>query len=86
MILTNGSSCACVRFVKRIKIRSVSGSIQSEVPVNPRCPKLSFVSASEAVDSGVSVELVRVSRYHEGRGHWGDEVIPAIHGTGPAAH
>lgn len=39
-----------------------------------------------AVDSGVSVELVRVSRYHEGRGHWGDQVIPAIHGTGPAAH
>jgi hypothetical protein len=32
----------------------------------------------EAVESGISVELVRVSRYHEGRGNWGDQMIPLI--------
>ena len=31
-----------------------------------------------AVDAGVSVELVRVSRYHDERGNWGDQVIPMI--------
>lgn len=30
-----------------------------------------------AVDAGVSVELVRVSRYHDGRGNWG-EAVPTI--------
>ena len=31
-----------------------------------------------AVDSGVSVELIRVSRYHDGRGNWGDQMVPTI--------
>ncbi|MBV8769285.1 MAG: hypothetical protein JO094_10360 [Hyphomicrobiales bacterium] len=31
-----------------------------------------------AVDQGVSVELVRVSRYHNGKGSWGDQAIPTI--------
>jgi hypothetical protein len=31
-----------------------------------------------AVDAGVSVELVRVSRYHDQRGNWGDQVVPMI--------
>jgi hypothetical protein len=31
-----------------------------------------------AVDAGVSVELVRVSRYHDGRGNWGDQAVPTI--------
>jgi hypothetical protein len=31
-----------------------------------------------AVDAGVSVELVRVSRYHDERGSWGDQVVPMI--------
>ena len=31
-----------------------------------------------AVDAGVSVELIRVSRYHDGRGNWGDQMVPTI--------
>jgi hypothetical protein len=31
-----------------------------------------------AVDQGVSVELVRVSRYHDGKGNWGDQAIPTV--------
>jgi hypothetical protein len=31
-----------------------------------------------AVDQGVSVELVRVSRHHDGKGNWGDQAIPTI--------
>ena len=36
-----------------------------------------------AVDSGMSVELVRVSRYHEGHGNWGDQMIPVVREKGP---
>jgi len=31
-----------------------------------------------AVEAGVSVEIVRTSRYHDGRGNWGDQMIPTI--------
>ena len=31
-----------------------------------------------AVNEGVSVELVRVSRHHGGNGSWGDQVVPTI--------
>ncbi|MGZ9096851.1 MAG: hypothetical protein ACXW30_00970 [Micavibrio sp.] len=31
-----------------------------------------------AVNTGVSVELVRISRCHDERGNWGDQVISAI--------
>jgi len=31
-----------------------------------------------AVGAGISVELVRVSRYHDGKGNWGDQIIPTI--------
>ncbi len=31
-----------------------------------------------AVDTGLSVELIRVSRYHDGRGNWGDQMIPTV--------
>lgn len=31
-----------------------------------------------AVSSGVSVELVRVSRFHNGAGSWGDQMIPLV--------
>lgn len=31
-----------------------------------------------AVDAGISVELIRVSRYHDGRGNWGDQMVPTI--------
>ena len=39
----------------------------------------------QAVDSGISVELVRVSRYHEGHGNWGDQMIPVIRDKGQTA-
>lgn len=31
-----------------------------------------------AVAAGVSVELVRVSRHHDGTGAWGDQMIPLV--------
>jgi hypothetical protein len=31
-----------------------------------------------AVDAGISVELVRTSRFHDGTGNWGDQMIPMI--------
>jgi hypothetical protein len=33
---------------------------------------------SEAVNAGVSVQLVRTCRHHDGQGHWGDQVAPSI--------
>lgn len=31
-----------------------------------------------AVNEGVSVELVRVSRHHGGNGSWGDQLVPTV--------
>ena len=31
-----------------------------------------------AVSAGASVELVRVSRFHDGNGNWGDQMIPLV--------
>jgi hypothetical protein len=31
-----------------------------------------------AVEAGLSIELVRVSRYHDTAGNWGDQMAPAI--------
>ena len=45
---------------------------------------VSVVPASDpAIEfrSDVSVELVRVSRHHDGVGHWGDQVVPMIRGS-----
>lgn len=38
-----------------------------------------------AVDAGISVELVRVSRHHDGNGCWGDQVVPTVRVTETAA-
>ncbi len=35
-------------------------------------------AVQRAVAAGVSVELVRVSRHHDGGGHWGDQIVPMI--------
>lgn len=35
-------------------------------------------AVQRAVAAGVSVELVRVSRHHDGSGNWGDQVVPMI--------
>lgn len=35
-------------------------------------------SVMKAVESGVSVELVRSARHHGGAGNWGDLMIPVI--------
>ena len=32
----------------------------------------------QAVDAGVSVELVRSARHHRGNGNWGDLLIPVV--------
>lgn len=34
-----------------------------------------------AVNEGVSVELVRVSRHHSGAGAWGDQIVPTVRET-----
>jgi hypothetical protein len=33
---------------------------------------------SSAVDAGITIEMVRASRYHDGRGNWGDLMRPTI--------
>lgn len=38
-----------------------------------------------AVAAGVSVELVRVSRHHDGSGNWGDQMIPLVREPAPGA-
>ncbi len=35
-------------------------------------------SVMKAVESGVSVELVRSARHHGGDGNWGDLMVPVI--------
>jgi len=35
-------------------------------------------AVSRAVDSGVSVELIRTARYHSASGDWGDQLTPMI--------
>lgn len=42
-------------------------------------------AVQRAVATGVSVELVRVSRYHDGSGNWGDQVVPMIRADAAAA-
>ncbi|NVJ68740.1 MAG: hypothetical protein HWE08_00215 [Alphaproteobacteria bacterium] len=32
-----------------------------------------------AVGKGVTIELMRASRYHNEEGHWGDMLVPIIH-------
>jgi len=43
-------------------------------------------AVQRAVSSGLSVELVRVSRFHDNKGNWGDQVVPTIRegNTSPA--
>ncbi|MFI0395056.1 hypothetical protein [Paracoccus jiaweipingae] len=41
-------------------------------------------AVQRAVSAGVSVEIVRVSRHHDGSGNWGDQVVPTIRQTGGA--
>lgn len=31
-----------------------------------------------AVEAGLSVELVRTSRFHDGQGSWGDQMVPMV--------
>ena len=31
-----------------------------------------------ATEAGYSVELVRVSRHHDGAGNWGDQIVPTV--------
>jgi hypothetical protein len=35
-------------------------------------------SVARAVEAGVTVELIRSSRHHNGDGNWGDLLIPVI--------
>lgn len=42
-------------------------------------------SVMKAVDSGVSVELVRSARHHGGEGNWGDLLVPVIVTNRPAS-
>jgi hypothetical protein len=42
-------------------------------------------AVQRAVANGLSVELVRVARHHDGRGNWGDKIVPAIREAGVGA-
>lgn len=33
----------------------------------------------KGVEAGLSIELMRASRYHDEHGGWGDQLIPIIH-------
>ncbi len=33
---------------------------------------------TNAVDAGVTIEIMRASRHHNGRGQWGDQMIPIV--------
>lgn len=35
-------------------------------------------AVQRAVAAGVTVELVRVARHHDGAGHWDDQVVPTV--------
>ena len=35
-------------------------------------------AVSVAVQAGATVELHRVSRIHDGAGHWGDQLVPVV--------
>jgi hypothetical protein len=35
-----------------------------------------------AIDAGYSVELVRSSRFHDGAGNWGDQIVPTVREKG----
>ncbi|SCY41271.1 hypothetical protein [Paracoccus tibetensis] len=35
-------------------------------------------AVQRAVAEGISVELIRVSRHHNGAGAWGDQIVPTI--------
>ncbi|HRN88587.1 hypothetical protein [Hyphomicrobium sp.] len=37
-----------------------------------------------AVDAGVTIELMRGSRFHNGRGQWGDQMIPIVRVAEPS--
>lgn len=32
----------------------------------------------QAVEAGATIELVRCSRHHDGKGHWGDQMQPVV--------
>ncbi|SFH09389.1 hypothetical protein SAMN05192565_1348 [Methylobacterium gossipiicola] len=38
------------------------------------------LAVTRAVDSGLSVELIRGSRHHDGSGNWGDQMVPLVRG------
>lgn len=33
---------------------------------------------ASAVNAGVTIEMMRGSRFHNGRGQWGDQMIPVV--------
>lgn len=39
---------------------------------------------TNAVEAGVTIELMRASRHHNGRGQWGDQMIPIVKVAEPA--
>jgi hypothetical protein len=65
--VTDRKSASAFRKDRDEAIRHISDAVQG---VNE--------AILRAVEAGVSIELVRTSRCHDGRGNWGDQMIPAI--------
>lgn len=38
----------------------------------------------KALEAGYTVELIRVSRAHDGAGNWGDQIVPTVRVRGEA--
>lgn len=39
-------------------------------------------AVQRATEAGYSVELVRISRHHDGAGNWGDQIVPTVREKG----
>ena len=56
------------------KIRDVDAAIRKVADTLHRLN----LQIHQAVEAGASVELMRVHRVHNGRGQWGDQMIPIV--------
>jgi hypothetical protein len=60
---------------------------QSDLPANDADLALRHVAEaihrlnyaiSRAVEAGMTIEVIRASRHHDARGHWGDQLVPVV--------
>lgn len=69
MISTNAS--------ERVELPNPSNDDRSIQRIAEAVHRLNY-AVQQAVDSGLSIELIRVSRHHSGQGNWGDQIVPTV--------